>query len=65
MIRRMILPDNTPGLKEATKRNHELMKKGIWPEPLPIPSVITSDDDLLFDISPADGGVPESDVVPE
>ena len=62
----ILLPDDNPGLAEAVRRNHELMKKGIWPEPLPIPSVITVDEDLPpYDIAPTDGGNPESDVVPE
>ena len=41
----MILPEDTPGLKELIARNVAMMKKGEWPESGPvIPSMIDLDD---------------------
>ena len=41
----MILPEDTPGLKELIARNSAKMAKGEWPEPGPeIPSIIDLDD---------------------
>lgn len=56
----MILPEDTPGLKEAIARNAKRMENGEWPEPLPIPSVVSEDDlDQLDAIQ--DGALVERD----
>lgn len=52
----MILPDDTPGLKEALQRNAELARQGIWPEPiLDVPSLIVIDEEK-GDLLPVEEG---------